>query len=274
MSHITTAAGRRIYYDDLGAGAPLVVLPGMTAQRRGYVSWLTEALASRFRVISMDNRDTGESDPEAGYYSIRDVAGDIADLLDALDVDRTHVLGHSMGGAFAIRFAIDYPERVDRLVLAGTSGTWTPSHRAGEPLPPPDEYWSDDPVQRMRLVLPILVGSTYRERMTEEDVARIAEIERPNRATWAGTMRQEASIDGYDATSHVSSIRAPALVLYGDEDGPEHKQALAEALPNGRAFVLPGVGHLPWVECPQDVIPAITEFLLEPTRQSATVQAS
>lgn len=262
MSDITTGSGRRIFYDDLGSGPPLVLLPGMTAQRRGYVSWLAEALADRFRVVSMDNRDTGESDPEANDYDIRDLSDDVAGLLDALGIVSAHVLGHSMGGGIAVRFAIDHPGRVDRLVIVGFDPSRTPRYRRGDPMPPPDEYWNDDPVQRMRLALPILVGSRYRARMTEADVERIARIEHPNRATWHGTLRQMAAIADHVVTDQLSSIHAPTLLIFGDEDRPEHKHALAQAIPDARAMVLHGVGHLPWVEAPETVIPAIARFLL------------
>lgn len=262
MSHIHTASGRRIFYTVDGSGPPLVLIPGQSGDRRGCIKWLAAALAPWYRVVSMDNRDAGESDPEIAYYTIRDMAGDVADLLDALDISRVHVVGHSMGGAIAVRFAIDHPARVDRLVMLSASGTWVPSHRPDEPLPPPQEWWSDDPVLRMHRVLPLLVGSHFRARMSEADVATIAELERPNRATWPGTMRQEASIDGYDPPDQLASIRVPTLVLRGDEDHPERGQALAAALPDARLLLLPGVGHLPSLERPTEVTHAIRDFLV------------
>lgn len=262
MSHIQTASGRRIFYDELGAGPPIVLIPGQSGDRRGCMTWLAEAMARSFRVVSMDNRDSGESDPESGYYSLSHMAGDVVDLLDALGIDCAHVLGHSLGASVASQFALDHSNRVDRLVIISGGTGWSPSHRAGEPLPPPADWWTDDPVERMRRALSSIVGSHYRKRMGEAEVAAIVEPERANRATWAGTMRQEASIDGSDLASRLPAIRAPTLVIRGDEDHPERGQALAARIPDARLLILPGVGHLPWVERPDEVTRAIREFLV------------
>src|SRR5687768_3988018 len=103
MSHIRTATGRRIFYDESGSGPPVLLIPGQGGYRRGCLIWLAEALASRFRVVAMDNRDAGESEPETDYYGFGDMAGDANALLDALDIDQAHVLGHSLGASIALQ---------------------------------------------------------------------------------------------------------------------------------------------------------------------------
>src|SRR5688572_27336729 len=113
MSDIRTATGRRISYDESGTGPPILLIPGQGGYRRGCLTWLADTLASRFRVVAMDNRDAGESEPETEYYGLRDMAGDAAALLDALGIDRAHILGHSMGVAIALQLALDHPARVD-----------------------------------------------------------------------------------------------------------------------------------------------------------------
>jgi pimeloyl-ACP methyl ester carboxylesterase len=178
MSHISTASGRRIFYDESGTGPPILLIPGQGGYRRGCLVWLAEALAHHFRVVAMDNRDAGESEPETAYYGLADMAGDAVALLDALGIDRTHVLGHSMGAAIALQLALDHPTRDDRLVLASPGVGGEPGHRAGEPLPPPGEWWLDDPVERMRLWLPDILGPDYWARMAEADEAAIVELER------------------------------------------------------------------------------------------------
>ena len=219
MSHVRTATGRRIYYDESGTGPPVLLIPGHGGYRRGSLTWLAEALASRFRVVAMDNRDAGESEPETAYYGLGDMAGDAAALLDALGIDRAHVLAHSMGGAIALHLALDHPTRLDRLVLVSPSVGGEPEHRAGEPLPSPAEWWVDDPVERTRRVLPVVVGPDYRFRMSEAEVAAIAELERGNRTTWAGMMRQEAAMEGNDQIlSRLAEIPTPTLVIHGDAD--------------------------------------------------------
>ena len=184
MSNIRTATGRRIYYDESGTGPPILLIPGQSGFRRACLIWLAETLASRFRVVAMDNRDAGESEPETEYYGLGDMAGDAIALLDALGIDRVHILGHSLGASIALQFVLDHPTRVDHLVLVSAFVGGEPEHRAGEPLPPPAEWWIDDPVERMRAWLPNAVGPDYRAQMDEADAAAIVELERGSRSTW------------------------------------------------------------------------------------------
>ena len=83
---------------------------------------LLEPLAGTFRVISFDNRGIGGSDRPPGPYSARMMAEDAVAVLDAAGVGRAHVLGASLGGMVAQELALGWPERVDRLVLACTTG--------------------------------------------------------------------------------------------------------------------------------------------------------
>lgn len=262
MSHIRTATGRRIYYDESGTGPPILLLPGQSGYRRGCLVWLAEALATRFRVVAMDNRDAGESEPETAYYGLADMAGDAAALLDAIGIDRAHILGHSLGASIALQFVLDYPTRVDHLALVSAFVDAEPSHRADDPLPSPAEWWLDDPVERMRSWLPGLLGPDYRAQIGEAGEAAIAKLERGNRSTWAGMMRQDAATVGTgQMLSRLHEIRRPTLVLHGGADDPEQARGLAAHIPEARCVVLPGVGHLPWVEAPDVATGVILPFL-------------
>ena len=71
--------------------------------------------------LTFDNRDAGENEDESGTYSIADMADDVIDLFDALEMGHAHVVGHSLGGCIAQQIAVRHPERVDRLVLVDTT---------------------------------------------------------------------------------------------------------------------------------------------------------
>lgn len=267
MSSIRTASGRRIHYDEAGTGQALLLIPGLGGYRRGCLTWLAEVLAARSRVVAMDNRDAGESEPESEYYGLGDLAGDAIALLDALGIERAHVVAHSMGSAIALHLALDDPERIDRLVLLSPSVGGEPEHRAGEPMPPPAAWWVDDPVERSRRSLPVVLGPDFRARMGEAEVAAISELERGNRTTWAGIMRREAAAAGDERVlGRLGEIRAPTLVIHGDADvsAPlEQAEGLTAGIPGARLVVLPGVGHRPWVERPDATTGAIIGFLAE-----------
>ncbi|MDO8635287.1 MAG: alpha/beta hydrolase, partial [Dehalococcoidia bacterium] len=108
-----------IYYEIHGRGKPLVLLMGLGCHS-GLWLYQVQEFSKRFQVIVIDNRGVGRSDKPAGDYSIEMMADDTANLLKALAIPRAHILGMSMGGAIAQRFALRYPQMLDKLVSACT----------------------------------------------------------------------------------------------------------------------------------------------------------
>ncbi len=196
---------------------------------------MREHLAAQRRLVAMDNRDAGEGEPEAAYYTMAGLAADGVALLDALGLQRSHVVGVSMGGKIALQLALDHPERVDRLVLVSTPLHDEEGHRPGEPLPAPADWWTDDPVARIRRFLPEMAEPRDQARLTEAEVATVADRDRGNRITWAGLMRQMVPL----------------------ADG----QALAMGIPGARLVVLPEAGHAILFEQADEMTQTMSAFL-------------
>ena len=108
-------------YEVCGDGAPLLLLMGLGGDRQGW-DLVRPELARRHRLVLLDNRDAGESAEAAGPYGLADMAADAVALMDALGIERFHVLGASMGGAIAQHLALQAPARVASLVVAATWG--------------------------------------------------------------------------------------------------------------------------------------------------------
>ena len=108
-----------MYYESRGSGPPLVVIGGLGLEM-SELDTLVNRLASSFRVVAFDNRGAGRSSKPRGPYSIEQMAGDVAGLMDRSDLPRAHVLGISMGGRIAMALALAHPEHVDHLVLVST----------------------------------------------------------------------------------------------------------------------------------------------------------
>jgi pimeloyl-ACP methyl ester carboxylesterase len=118
-----------IHHTVIGDGPPVVLLHGGTGSSESYWSSQVPVLGEHFRLILMDHRGFGESDYE-GEFSIPACAGDLAALLDELEVESASIVGLSLGGAIGLQFALDHPERVRRLVLADSfSGVFTEHFR-------------------------------------------------------------------------------------------------------------------------------------------------
>ena len=202
-----------LYYESHGAGDPLVLIGGLglaVSEMRPLISALA---AAGYRVIAADNRGAGRSAKPPGPYTIRQMAGDVAGLLIRLGVERTHVLGISMGGRVALALALDHPKLVDHLVLTSTGPR---TQRRG---------W------RVRLglavsQLPVLRG----------------ENPPPRRA-----LRAQFQASGrFDATARLGEITQPTLIVHGRADriAPVAlAREMRDAIPGARLVLLRG-GHL------------------------------
>lgn len=126
--------GARLWYESRGQGSPILFHHGYTASR---VNWepVTHRLQEHYQVVLMECRGTGESEHTADGYTLEQYASDAIGLLDHLDLGRVTFAGHSMGGGVGYLLGLEYPERLDRLVLmapipAAGIGEITPEMRA------------------------------------------------------------------------------------------------------------------------------------------------
>ncbi len=129
---VTLVGLQSIYYDDYGSGHPVLLIPGLGTSR--FMWWKQiEIISRKYRLISMDNRDAGDSAPGTGPYTIADMADDAAGVIRNLNCGPTSVVGWSMGGLIALELSLRHPELVDKLILVATSAGGSAY------IPPPPE---------------------------------------------------------------------------------------------------------------------------------------
>ena len=248
----------KVVWEVQGEGAPVLLVHGLGYTRQGWGP-LRDLLARRYRVLSYDNRGIGESEIPPGPYTVAELAADAVDVLDAAGAQRAHVLGASLGGMVAQLLAAEQPERVERLVLVGT----TPGGAGAYPLPqqtlalmaeapslPPD-------VALRRFVENALApGSPF-----VDEVFAYRQQHPPDPAGWAA---QAAAGATWNADGRLGRITAPTLVLAGTADAvvdSRNAQLLADAIPGAKLELIDGAGHLPFWERAEEFAALVERFL-------------
>ena len=262
------AAGLRLHVRDSGPkDAPVVVmLHGFGSSLHTWEPW-AQALSADRRVIRFDLPGSGltGADPTGDYSDERSVQV-IAALMDTLGVQRASLVGHSMGGRMAWRFAAASPARVDKLVLVAPDGFASPGFEYGKA---PDVGLM---VQAMRYVLPrpVLTMSlkpAYADpaQMTDERATRYHELMLAPGVRGAMIQRMEQMVL-QEPTPMLRSIRAPTLLVWGEQDQMipiANAQDYLKVMPNARLVTLPRTGHLPQEEATAAALAAVSAFLHE-----------
>jgi pimeloyl-ACP methyl ester carboxylesterase len=256
--HLST--GVRLRYAETGdpAAHPLILLHGYSDS---WFSWsrVLPALATGFHIYALDQRGHGDSDrPEQGYR-MADFAADTLAFMDALDLPRATLVGHSMGTLVALQAALMAPERVARLVLIGAAA----SARTAAVLElEPVIAALEDPVPAA-FVREFQASTAYQPLPAAcLDWSVVASLRLPARV-WKTVA---AGLLAADYTGALGQIRAPALILWGERDTvfPRATQdALLAGLPHPRLKVYPETGHAPHWERPAEVVQDVYAFLQE-----------
>lgn len=259
-------AGVQLHVRDNGPkDAPaLILLHGLGSSLHTWEPW-AKALSSDYRVIRFDMPGAGLSGPDpSGDYSDARSMQVLAALMDHLGIAKASLIGNSMGGKIAWKFAAAFSDKVEKLVLISPDGFASPGEEYGKRQPVPSM------VRLMRYVLPkpflkMNLDPAYGDpaRLTDDIVTRYYDL-------LLGFGNRDAMIARMEQTELVQpepllrSIKAPTLLLWGQKDAMiplANADDYLKALPNRKLVVLPGLGHLPHEEAPEISLVSVTEFL-------------
>lgn len=257
--------GAQIYYEIEGSGPPVVLIHGAMSDTRIWEPQVA-ALAEQFMVVRFDQRGYGRSTlPPTPYRSHEDFRR----VFEALGLDRPHLVGSSMGGRFAVDYAVAYPDALSSLVVH-------PGGLSGDDYQDPgflDGYMAmaeaaaqGNLAEATRLVLefePMRLAAADPE-IGERLQTIIGDY------SWQAFREPDPWLETETpATEHLGDIRVPTLVITGEHDIPDHhRQArlLAEGIPDARLVVIPGASHMVSMEQPNLFNEAVLGFLGEQSR--------
>ncbi|MEU6768019.1 3-oxoadipate enol-lactonase [Streptomyces sp. NPDC046853] len=258
---ITTGDGIRIAYRfDGDENKPVLLLSNSIGTDLHMWDGQVPALTEHFRLLRYDARGHGASGVPGGPYSLDRLGRDVVELLDALGLQRVHVLGLSLGGIVAQWLGIHVPQRVDRLVLSNTAAYLGPPSQWDRPiaelLEAPD----------MQATAESFLHNWFPARMLHGDNEVVEGFRRTLLATQReGVAGSWAAVRDYDLRRTATLIPNPTLVIAGEHDtvtSAAHGKELAATVPGARFTVLPTV-HMANVEGQAQFLDAVVPFLTE-----------
>jgi pimeloyl-ACP methyl ester carboxylesterase len=263
-SRLAREKSPQVYWQAHGHGPALVLINGFGASARAWPrGWMRE-LEQRFRVITLDNRGSGVSRFVDIPFSIADLAGDVAAVMDATETPDAAVFGISMGGMVAQELTLSRPDRVRRLILAGSR-------------PPNPAFYPPSITTRAMMMRPVMPGEslhTYFRRLwafsaapgfadaNPEAIEEITQQTLEGPTPQAMLVQQARAMGGWGHSERLADIRVPTLVVHGTLDplAPViNGRRLAQLIPGARLVELADVGHLIPVEAPDRLSALICE---------------
>ena len=255
--------GTSICWQEQGDGEPLVLIMGLGGSGRAW--WrLLRNLPPTVRVVTLDNRGTGGSDPIRGRFTSEELVADVLCVMDAAGVERAHVMGVSLGGMVAQRLALEHRDRVASLVLGSTTAVGlrgAPPWRllgagALRPLVGPERAWE--------LLAPALYAAeTLRDRpeLVQEDLrTRGDELQDPRTVA-----AQLLAVAGHNALGRLGELAGLGVtILHGAQDAvvpPVRARELAAAIPGARLVLLERCGHMMTTDAEAASAAAVLEHL-------------
>jgi 3-oxoadipate enol-lactonase len=252
--------GAKIYWDEQGAGEPLLLIMGLAYPSDMWYR-TRPALLKKFRTIVIDNRGAARSDMPPGPYPISLMASDAAAVLDAAGVESAHVYGVSMGGMIAQELTLQHPKRVRSLVLGCTAaGGPTAVQAAPEVAQVIMARGSMTPEEAAEAAVPFIYDVGTPRANIDDDI----NVRRPWFARPEAYIAQLQGILAWEAYSRLPQITSPTLVIHGENDRlvpPGNGKLIAERIPGAKLVMLPNASHIFSTDQPEASHRAILEFL-------------
>lgn len=257
--------GANIYYEEIGAGPPLIFIHAGIADSR---MWDTQiaAFSSQYRVIRMDLQGFGQSLPTGEPFSHRE---DVLSLMDTLNIERGVLIGCSMGGIRAMDLALDQPQRVLALVMVGSRPQGftadVPPLPYGEEIEAADAAGDLDRINTLELLRWVAGPGRTRADVDPYVWAMAADMNRIALGNEAQSGDEKPPLDP-PAAERLHELTMPVLIVCGDCDVPlmvAAADAMEQGIARARKVTLRNAGHLPNMERPDEFNQALKTFLAE-----------
>jgi proline iminopeptidase len=273
------ADGARLFVRSVGSGKPLLIVHGGPGMSHDYLApQLIELLSNDYELIFYDQRASGRSSgvDDTARLTMSQFVRDLEIVRQHLRIDRLNILGHSFGGLLTMYYAGSFPHRVDKLLLLDSSpASWEmnfPYFRKAiaerqtehdrqelDAIRQSDGFGTDPKV--MDSYMKIYFRTFFKNPALSENIVLgiddhwLANYDVTGNFIWA-------DLGKYDIHDRLTNIKAPVLVMHGDESVISVKgaEAIARLIPGAKLLILKGVGHFAYIEAPGAFSTAVKEF--------------
>ena len=248
--------GIKMYYREAGEGFPLMALMGLGANSDWWSPEIIRELSSHYRLVMPDNRGAGRTECPEENWTIENNADDTIALMDTLGIEKAHLMGVSMGGSIAQAVAINYPDRIEKLVLNCTLCGFTNG------VPPCDETMNmlgafatgDLSIEETAHKTTELLYSQHTFETNPELLEGFVQIYSLAPISQEGLMKQMTAGLRFDSHDRLQRIKAPTLIMAGMDDiliPPENSDILYENIPDARLIKFAPAAHGFLAEVPE-----------------------
>lgn len=266
--------GMTLCYEIHGEGDPMILLHGFAMYKEFWFAQIGE-LSKYFKSIAIDIRSCGKSTHPIERYSIIDVVEDVKGLLDYLDIEKAHMMGHSMGGMVAQNFALKYPERLNKLILLATLPKF--------PDPSGLNVYKESQIASYKAKLEDPVKSFFEKmkpRFTRKffkimvndpkhifhgifSTEELIELEKKGTSEVQDLIYLSDIMGEHDTINRLNEIQNETLIITGDKDKHTPKfshELIHERMPNSILKIVSGAHFFPYENAPE-INQIITDFL-------------
>jgi len=251
MPHLTTDDGIKLYYEDLGTGIPVIFVHEFAGDYRSYQGQV-RYFSKHYRCVTFNARGYPPSDvpKDVAHYSQDRARDDILAVLDALDIDKAHIVGLSMGAFAALHFGFEYAARARSLVVCGCGYGAAPDARAqfAAEAEAAAKHFEDQGMKKAAEAYALGPTRVQFQNKNPQEwkifAAQLAEHSAQGAAlTMRGVQRRRPSL--YELVDKMKALTVPTLILTGDEDWPclDPGLLLKRTIPTAALIVLPNTGH-------------------------------
>lgn len=255
--------GIKLYYEVHGSGKPLILLSGLATDSQSWLGCIG-ALKTQCQVIIMDNRGCGRTIPHETEISISLMASDVISLMDYLNINSADILGNSMGGFIALELAINYPDRIGKLVLEATASrntaenqrlfiTWAESMSTGI-----------DRREWYRETFKWLFHPKIFENTKSLEAKLTYAAKYPYQQSAAAFEKQLYAVSEFNVEDNLQKIQTPVLILCGREDllfSVDYINNNLKNIPDSTTVIIENAAHAIHVDNPAAFLEAVRTFL-------------